>query len=124
MKKIILCISALTLSIVLTLSGVNLSDIKTVSASRLQKITYTPQINVSGELVSTDNIDISMSYPLYIKDVYVKENSYVNIGQALFSIDKEKMMEIINGQGDMDLTQYTSDAYMIKYLSDKSRYFL
>lgn len=120
MKKIILCIFALTLSIVLTLSGVNLSDIKTVSASRLQKITYTPQINVSGELVSTDNIDISMSYPLYIKDVYVKENSYVNIGQALFSIDKEKMIEIINGQGDMDLTQYTSDAHMIKYLSDKS----
>lgn len=120
MKKIILCASALIVSSVFILVGINLSDVKTVSAVTLQKKIYTPHINVSGELVSTENVDIAMSYPLYIKDVYVKENSYINIGQALFSIDKVKMIEIINGQSEVDLTQYPMDTHMLKYLSEES----
>jgi len=74
----------------------NLSKIKYVKAACLKTINYSPILNVAGEFEYADKTDIIMSFPLCVKDVYVKENSYVNKGQALFSIDKAKMASIVS----------------------------
>ena len=82
----------------------DLNQIKPANASVLSECKYTPFINVSGEFKNPDSTAIKYSFPLIIKDVYIKENMFVNKGQALFSIDKEKMMDFVHGNvGEIDL---------------------
>ena len=118
MKKIISYVSVTAVLAMFLWINVNLSDIKTVTAGVVEKREYVQQLNVCGEFRAKDKIEISMSYPLFIKEVYVSENSYVNIGQALFSIDKEMMMKIINGEAQVDLSVFSSNPQMLKYLSN------
>ena len=120
MKKYFVYLSVITVLAILIVLNINLSDIKVVSAGFSEKKEYTQQINVSGEFQSKDKTNIVMSYPLYIKEVYVTENSFVNNGQALFSVDKEKMLKILSGQERVDLSQYASNTQMIKYLNSQN----
>ncbi|MBR4035687.1 MAG: HlyD family efflux transporter periplasmic adaptor subunit [Oscillospiraceae bacterium] len=84
-----------------------LSDIKIVQASKLNTELYQKKINVTGEFENSDKTSIIYSIPLFIKDLFIKENSYVNKGQALFSIDKNKMADIItNGLSEDIITAF------------------
>lgn len=103
MKKFI-CISIMFgLLFTLIFISYSFSDIKTVHSGYLKQTEYSEKLNVSGEFESRDKTYISLSYPVYIKDVFVKPNSYVNKGQALFSIDKEKMFSVLNGSYPEDM---------------------
>ncbi len=102
MKK--LYILSLFAIFIMTLSvNGSLNKITPVSASYMKKIDYTPYMTVNGEFENNDNTVISLSYPVCIDEVYVKENQYVNQGQALFSIDIKKMSEIARGNIDEDI---------------------
>ena len=90
--------------------------IKHVTASKMKQENYCPTINITGEFKSCEQTYIIMSLPLCIKNVYVKENSYVNKGQALFSIDKEKMASILTNGLSEDIISLleTSDLNRLK----------
>lgn len=96
MKKYSL-ITLLIVSLLLLLSvNKDMSDIKYVKGTHIVKKQYTPVINVSGEFDYTDKTDILLGFPLFIKDVYIKENIYVTKGQALFSVDRAKMASMLS----------------------------
>ena len=78
----------------------NLNEIKTVQGVGLVKKDYSSCITVSGEFENQEAIRVMLSFPVCIKEVYVKENEFVNYGQALFSVDKEKMEKMISGDID------------------------
>ena len=72
MKKYSL-ITLLIVSLLLLLSvNKDMSDIKYVKGTHIVKKQYTPVVNVSGEFDYTDKTDIMLTFPLYIKDVYIK----------------------------------------------------
>ena len=119
MRKLIVYLSVVTVLGMFLWMNVDLSSIKTATAGFIEKREYVPQLNVSGEFQAKDKVDISLSYPLYIKEVYVTENAYVNNGQALFSVDKEMMKKIINGEAWVDLSVFSSNSQMLKYLSNR-----
>ena len=104
MRKIlnsVLCVFLLGIN---AFSYLNIKDIKYAQGSHIQNKTYTDYINVSGEFENTDTENIKLSYPVCIKELYVKENSVVNKGQCLFSIDKKKMISFLNKEfSDEDL---------------------
>lgn len=104
MKKFSVIFSALLMILILLSVIKSASDIKIVTGSKINRTVYSPVINVTGEFVNTEKNYILFSLPLCIKDVYVKENSYVNKGQALFSIDKKKMTDILTGEMPLDLS--------------------
>lgn len=83
----------------------DLNKIKTVYGTEIKQVYYSETLNVSGEFESMDTTNIMLSYPVCIKEVYVKENSYVNQGQALFSIDKERMINYLTGEIDSELLE-------------------
>lgn len=89
----------------ITYINTNIAGIKTVKATLLKTMEYAEYLNVSGEFENIDKTYIMLSYPVYIKDVFVKENSFINKGQAIFSIDKEKMAEVLAGKTDSNLLQ-------------------
>ena len=100
MKKILLY-----LFLCFSLAGIiyinfNVLNIKTVQATYLKQTDYTEKISVSGKFENKNKTDIMMSYPLYIKDVYVQENNTVYAGQALFSIDKNIMSAMLTAEYD------------------------
>lgn len=84
------------------------SDIKTVKYSKMMTTEYSELLNVSGEFESLDKTYIQLSYPVYVKDVYVTTNTYVNKGQALFSLDKEKMISVLSGNQQENLLENIS----------------
>lgn len=86
----------------------SLNKIKFVKSSLLDTTMYTPTVNVTGEFVYADEYKIILSFPAIVKDVYVKENSFVNKGQALFTIDKSKMASIVSGN-NYDELSYISE---------------
>ncbi len=96
MKKIIINLFLLSAFAILLNLSFTLQDVKVVQGMKLQDYEYSEYINVNGEFSSEGVIDIILAYPVYIKEVFVSVNTYVSQGQALFSIDKEKMQEIID----------------------------
>ena len=96
MRKYSIIITLVFMLFSLAYINLNLGKIKYVTASSLESRNYSPVLNVTGEFEYADKTDIILSFPLCIKDVYVKENSYVNKGQALFSIDKAKMASMVS----------------------------
>ncbi len=87
----------------------NLNNIKVVEGCHLVNKEYNDCINVSGKFESTKKTNIKLSYPVCIKKVYVQQNAFVNKGQALFSLDKEKMIAILNknlSQEDSQILDY------------------
>ena len=72
------------------------SNIDTTQAIRLSEINYQKKLDISGVIQSAETTSINLSYPVYIKDVYVQENNYVNKGQLLFTTDTEKMEELLS----------------------------
>ena len=107
MQKIYTLLLLMILSIFIY-TGLNLNKIKPAYASRAIKREYTEYLNVSGEFEKQNNTDITFSYPIIVKDVYIQENQYVNNGQALFTVDKEKMLEIVNTNYNGLLTDYVN----------------
>ncbi len=120
MKKYFLFLFFRSLTGMLVYTNINLSSIKMVSRSLLKKKEYIQQINVSGEFEAKENTTIIMSSPLYIKDVFVTENSYVSKGQALFCVDKVMMKKLVNGEVSMDVSLYANNADIMKYLNNTS----
>lgn len=119
MRKFVMYLSILTVLRMLLWLNVSLSSIKPATFGFMEKREHVQQLNVSGEFQAKDKVDVSLSYPLYIKDVYITENSYVNNGQALFSIDKEMMMKIINGEARIDLSPFSDNSQLLKYLANR-----
>ncbi len=120
MKKYFMSSGLMAIALLLAYINFSLLNIKYVSATVMQKQHYVPQINVSGEFISKDSTVISMEYPLCIKEVFVKEGEDVVRGQALFSIDKNKMMRIVKGEETIDMAVYSSYSDITKYRSTLS----
>ena len=85
-----------------------LSDIKFAYGTKLIKTEYTETISVTGEFQNISETEIRLAYPVYIKEVFVKENDYVTKGQALFSLDTDKMSSAINGDIDYEILNQIS----------------
>lgn len=81
-----------------------LSDIEIVEATHLTETEYNQHIEVNGTVEYGEQIPMSLSYPVYIKEQLVFENDYVNKGQLLFTLDTEKMQ---NSVKQFSLTDYT-----------------
>ncbi len=96
MKKLYSYLCLISLGFILVLNIYHMNNIKKVNGTNLKNIDYTNYLNVTGEFINADSEEIMFSYPIYIKEVFVKENSNVLKNQALFSIDKEKMQEMLS----------------------------
>ncbi|MBQ8603729.1 MAG: efflux RND transporter periplasmic adaptor subunit [Oscillospiraceae bacterium] len=107
MRKISVSLSVLLIAILLNMTA-SLKNIKMVNAARIQKTEYVEAVYVTGEFENINTTDIKLSYPVYIKDVFVKENDYVCRGQALFSLDTEKMQSALNGEIDGEILDRVS----------------
>lgn len=117
MKKYYVYLSMIIIVGILGVLNFNLKTVKVVTAQFLTQKEYVQQIIVNGEFQSKDKTDITLPYPVYIKDVLVKQNSYVNNGQPLFTVDKEKMLEFLTGQEQIDLSGYMIDVQLLDYMS-------
>ena len=71
-------------------------NLNTTSATNLKQISYQNNIKVSGIIEAGEATSISLSYPVFIKECYVKENSFVNKGQLMFVLDTDKMQKAID----------------------------
>ncbi len=107
MGKIYVFLLAVLTGIFLNISF-QLNKIDVVAATKIQKTEYNEYITTSGEFESSEATEIILSYPICIKEVFVKENRFVNQGQALFSMDIERMKSIAAGNIDSDLLQMIS----------------
>lgn len=98
-----------------------LSDIRQTDVTHISVKEYDSVLEVNGTIEAANTVPISLSYPVYIKECYVKENEYVNKGQLLFTLDTEKMINTIKSN---NLTEYTQaynilDKNNLYELSDK-----
>lgn len=107
MKKFSVVLLIILMGIFINLS-LSLRGIKTVHATSMHKTLYSSYVNVSGEFENQNKTDIKLSYPVYVKDVYVKENQFVNQGQALFSIDLQRMESAAGGNIDREILEQLS----------------
>ncbi|MBR2027673.1 MAG: biotin/lipoyl-binding protein [Oscillospiraceae bacterium] len=71
------------------------SELKNTKATRLSGVEYQKKLEVTGTIVSQESIPVMLSYPVYIDECFIDENSYVNKGQLLFTIDTEKMQNYV-----------------------------
>ncbi len=106
MKKFIIYLSFLSLVFILSVNTLQINRIKEVTGTQLQNVDYKSYINVSGEFISTDSETIMFSYPIYIDEIFIKSNSSVMKNQALFSIDKDKMIDMLEQYGSMQNEEY------------------
>lgn len=95
MRKIFTNIIIFSAVIGLVVVNYSLSGIKFAQGCVGVQMEYVPTVNTSGEFTSQGKTDIILSYPVYVDEVFVTENRTVSKGQALFSIDKEKMIELM-----------------------------
>ncbi|MEG2192653.1 MAG: biotin/lipoyl-binding protein, partial [Oscillospiraceae bacterium] len=105
MRKFVTLILFLSIISGLLAVNYNLSKIKVVQGAHLAQKEYCGTITVSGEFENQDVSEVMLSVPVCIKKVYVKENDFVNAGQILFSIDKEKMEKMFSGQLDKEVLE-------------------
>ena len=78
------------------------SDIKTPQATQLKCTDYNKKFEVSGIIETEETIPIALAYPVYIKECHISENSYVNKGQLLFTLDIEKMQNTVKNYSFTD----------------------
>jgi len=117
MKKISVCfLLVLLLGLLLNLN-INLTSIHPANGCYMKQTQHVEYINVSGEFQNQDEINIVLSYPVIVDQVYVNENQFVNKGQALFSIDTERMQSAMEGNLDSDIINQLS-FHNINNLSD------
>ncbi len=103
MGKIRIIIALLLLVTVAALPFVYLRNTETVTVTHLKKAAYQHTLEVVGNIEAAEYTPVKLSYPVYIKESFVKENSYVNKGQLMFTLDIEKMESAIK---EYDFTQY------------------
>ena len=80
----------------------NISDIEAVY---LEKTEYCQQLEFAGNIEAESYTPIKLSYPVFVKESYVLENSFVNKGQLMFVLDTEKMSEMIK---NTDMSVYST----------------
>lgn len=96
MRRIYLLLSLVL--IILLNTAFYFGDVKTVTGTCLKKTEYSEEVNVTGEFENIKTTQIKFSYPVFIKEIYVKENDCVNFGQALFSLDTDRMQSVMSGE--------------------------
>ena len=107
MKNLSVC-ALLTCCIMILMSvGISTKDIKVVQGVFMEEVPYESYINVAGVFENQELCEVKLAYPVFIKKVYVKENSFVNKGQLLFTIDKEKMQQMV-ATGSIGSIDYSS----------------
>ncbi|MBR5521604.1 MAG: HlyD family efflux transporter periplasmic adaptor subunit [Oscillospiraceae bacterium] len=129
MSKIKVILLILLISTFIGIS-VNLNKIKFANATTLKKIEYVNDINVVGEFESLNKTQIKLSYPIIVKEIYVNENEYINQGQAIFSIDIDKMQSVLNGNITSEVANQLSginiaevnDNKILSYIADDTIY--
>ena len=109
----------LIMTILLTIPYLCLRDIPSVQTVHLKKIEYCRELEFTGNIEAESYTPMKLSYPVFIKESYVLENSYVNKGQLMFVLDVEKMTETLKNS---DLSAYSAvDGFMDKsYLMNLS----
>lgn len=116
-KKITYIFSAAFLLIMLT-PIIYVSRLQALNGVSLQQIVYTDYFEVSGVIEQDTSVSIVLGYPVYIKDVYVQKNSYVNKGQLLFTLDKEKMQKAIENNYSADKSGTVASARLTATLPE------
>jgi len=106
------------LCLILSGTAIQLKNIKVVNGTKIKQSKYIETINVSGEFVNENRTEMKFSYPLFVKEVYVKENDYISRGQALFSIDTDKMQSVMSG----DITEEMINSISYTDLSSVNDY--
>ena len=71
-------------------------NVNEVEVTNICTSEYQRKLDITGEIESYNAISIKLSYPVYIKECLVSENSYVNKGQLLFVLDTERMSNAVN----------------------------
>ena len=84
------------------------SNINKKSATQLKETVYQEKLSVNGVIESDENIPICLSFPVYIKESYVYENSYVNKGQLMFVLDVDKMKNAVKNNSFTTLNTYNT----------------
>ncbi len=107
-----------TLIAVISGTAFQLKDIKIVYGTKMLKTEYSETITVSGEFENENRTQLKFSYPLFVKEVFVKENDYVSRGQALFSVDTDKMRSAAGG----DITEEMINSISYEDLSSVNDY--
>ncbi|WP_102048526.1 efflux RND transporter periplasmic adaptor subunit [Pygmaiobacter massiliensis] len=61
---------------------------------------YAPTLQCSGMVIPSSASKVSLSTPLFVKQTYVRNGSYVTKGQKLFDVDREKMVALAASGAD------------------------
>ena len=85
----------LIMILLLTIPYLCLRDIPSVQTRHLKKTEYCRELEFTGNIEAESYTPMKLSYPVFIKESYVLENSYVNKGQLMFVLDVEKMTETL-----------------------------
>lgn len=86
-----------------------LKDIEVNNATYMHNTTYISYVEITGEFEAADNVPVTLSYPVYIKNCHVNDNNYVNKGQLLFTLDMEKIENAVKSN-DFTKVAYTGAA--------------
>ena len=105
MKKyyIFLCVILISLFSLPFIYSTTISD---NTATHLNVNTDNKTLEISGTIEGKNTLPVNFSYPVYIKECFVENNSYVNKGQLIFTLDTEKMQEAAK---QLDLSQYNNN---------------
>ena len=76
--------------VIIMLPIVALKNTRTNYATYLQNTDYESYIEITGTVECAETTPVVLSYPVYIKSCHIKEDTYVNKGQLLFTLDIEK----------------------------------
>ena len=71
--------------------------------THIKEAAYQNVLEVTGVIESSDSLPVKLSYPVYIAKCHVKNNSYVNKGQLIVTLDTDKMEKSVK---ENDFTQY------------------
>lgn len=99
LKLLLIAMFAVTVIPFLYFSNVNIIEV-----THIKKTSVADNMEVSGIIEASESIPVSLSYPVYIDKCYVKEDSYVNKGQLMLTLDTEKMEDYVK---EYNLTQQT-----------------
>lgn len=72
-----------------------ISGLQGSNSTSLQHMEYTEEFEVSGVIEPDSVVCVALAYPVYVKKVYVQKNSYVNKGQLILTLDKQKMQDAL-----------------------------
>lgn len=74
-------------------------NVNTQTATQFIYTYATDSLEVRGVVEPSEYSVISLSYPIYVKECFVSENSLVNKGQLMFTLDIDKMKEALESYG-------------------------